>query len=68
MKNLTYQSYSMDSNGQINGKLLPKSRDSRRLQELSLGNHTYFEAIQYHIQSDTKNDYTHSRIFQEMPL
>ena len=54
--------------GRLGGKLKPQDADSTRLQELSLINRTYFDAIHYDIHLDRKLDYTISRIFQEMSL
>ena len=56
------------STGQPGGKLKPHDSKSRRLQELSLMNSTYFGNIHYDIHLDMKLDYTISRIFQEMSL
>ena len=52
--------------GRIGGKLKPQDTESNRLQELSLMYSTHFGAIHYDIHLDMKQDYTISRIFQEM--
>ena len=49
-------------------KIKPQNTESRRLQELSLMNNTYFDAIHYDIHLDMKLDYTISRTCQEMSL
>ena len=56
------------STGQPGGKLKPYDSKSRRLQELSLMNSTYFGNIHYDMNLDMKLDYKISRIFQEMSL
>ena len=56
------------STGNPGGKLKPYDSKSRRLQELSLMNSTYFGNINYDTHLDMKLDYTISRIFQEMSL
>ena len=56
------------SAGNPGGKLEPYDSKSKRLQELSLMNNTYFGAIHYDFHLDMKLDYTISRIFQEMSL
>ena len=54
--------------GNIGGKVKAQDKDSTRLQEISLMNNTYFDAIRYDIHLDMKLDFTISRIFQEMSL
>ena len=56
------------SAGNPGGKLKPYDSESTRLQELSLKNNTYFEAIHYDIHLDMKLDCTISRIFKEISL
>ena len=54
--------------GRTGGKLRPQDKSSKRLQELSLMNNTYFGAIHYDIHLNMQLDYTKSRVFQEMTL
>ena len=54
--------------GKPGGRLEPYDSESKRLQELSLMNSTYFGAVHYDIHLDMKLDYKISRIFQEMLL
>ena len=54
--------------GTTGGKLRPQDKSSKRLQELSLMNNTYFGAIHYDIHLNMQLDYTKSRVFQEMTL
>ena len=54
--------------GNTRGKTKPQDTESKRLQELSLMNNTYFDGIHYDIHLDMKLDYTIRRIFQKMSL
>ena len=56
------------NNGQMSQKLVPENRDSKRLQELSIKNHTYFGTTNFNIQLDLKFDYTTCGFFPEMSL
>ena len=58
----------MKNIGKTGVKLRPQDKRSKRLQEISLMNSTYFGAIYYDIHLDLKLDYIISRIFQEMSL
>ena len=58
----------LKNTGRTGGKLRPQDKSSTRLQELSLMNNTYFDAIQRDIHLDMKLDYAISRIIQEMSL
>ena len=68
-ENTSYIPVNLGTNaGNPGGRLEPYDSESRRLQELSLMNSTYFGARHYDIHLDMKLDYTIRRIFQEMSL
>ena len=54
-----------NSGGNTSGKLRPQGKGSTRLQELSLMNNTYFDAIHYDVHLDMKLDYAISRNFKK---
>ena len=56
----------LKNTGITGGKVKSQDKSSKRLQELSLMNNTYFGTIHYYIHLDMKLDYTISRIFLEM--